>query len=193
MMNMADLDKLKEEIAESSKKSAEFRSAKRETFTAAFKYGVFAALIFAGELFRLDLTHDEPLFQQASADYESGQLVVPDDFVQDKVLTCTEDVYEDEFEDQTGIDYDDLSRESLEEIVMDNYSSFASCSFNKLAASDEVKEDYVDSLDYKWSGFLYFWGGGAGFFTALGVTAWNRQRKYDAVAKNKTLDLKLLE
>jgi hypothetical protein len=190
---MVDLNKLKQEIAENSEKSAEYRKEKREAFKQAFKFSALAAVVFAAELVRLDLRHDEPLFQQAVSDYESGQLVVPDGFVREKVLECTEDIYEDEFEDKTSIDFDDLSSDGLEKIVMDNYSSFASCSFNKLAASDEVKEGYGDSLEPKWSTFLYLWAGAGGIFTAAGLLEWNRQRKYGALARNKALDLKLFE
>jgi hypothetical protein len=189
---MVDTSGLQKKLQDSEAKSKKFEAKKRASFRGARFFGLIGAFALAADVGFLQF-HDEEAYLQVKADYQAGQLVIPDDYISEKAINCIEDVYEDEFEEEAGIDFDDLDRELLLDIIENNSADFAKCTFNALSQSDEVQKDYVDEQDFHWNTLSQIWGLWACGYAAFGLNSWRRERKYDAIAKNKTLDLKLLE
>jgi hypothetical protein len=191
-LKMVDTSGLQKKLQASEAKSRIFEAKKRASFGGARFYGVVGAFLLAVDLVDLNL-HDEEAYLKVKADYEAGQLVIPDSYIDEKVIDCVEDVYEDEFEEEQGVDYDDLDGDQLVELVGKNRAAFARCNGDLLAQSDEVQKKYVDKQGFHWNFALFVWGGIGGFYTLGGLNSWNRQRKYGNEAKSKAQELKLFD
>jgi hypothetical protein len=189
---MVDTRGLQQKLQDSEEKSKKFETKKRASFRGARFFGLIGAFALAADVALLQF-HDEEAYLQVKADYESGQLVIPDDYISEKAINCIEDVYEDEFEEEAGIDFDDLVRDLLVDIIENNSADFAKCTFNALSQSDEVQKDYVDEQDFHWNPLSQIWGLWACSYAAFGLNSWRRQRKYDNEAKSKASELKLFD
>tara|TARA_R110002124_G_scaffold64985_2_gene177345 strand:+ start:154354 stop:154920 length:567 start_codon:yes stop_codon:yes gene_type:complete len=188
---MVDISGLQEKIQKSTEKSQEFEGKKRKSFGEARFYGVLGALLLAVDLADLHF-HDEEAYLKLEADYVAGQLVIPEDYMDKKVIECVEDVYEDQFEEDMGVDLDDLSVSQAEELGK-NQAAFAGCASDVFAQSDEIQKDYVYSQGFHWNPALFVWGGIGGLYALGGLSSWNRQRKYGNEAKSKAEELKLFD
>jgi hypothetical protein len=189
---MVDTSGLQKKLQDSEEKSEKFETKKRSAFKDARWYGFLGGIILALDLLIL-YVHDEDAYLQVQADYESGQLLIPDEYLQEKADDCIEEIYEDKFEEDQGVDFDDLDTDQLSDFVGKNREAFNQCSRDVLAQNSDVQEDYVYEQGFNWNGALFVWGGVAGVYALSGLNSWNRQRKYGNDAKSKAQELKLFD
>jgi hypothetical protein len=190
---VVDTSDLQKKLQDSEEKSKTFEVKQRKSFGSARFFGFLGAFLLGTDLLDLKLFHDEEAYLQVKADYEAGQLVVPEDYIQEKSMSCIEDVYEDNFEENMGVDFDDLESQQLTKIIEENGADFVKCSFNSMAKSDDVQKSYVYKQDFHWSILTIVWGTMGGLYTLGGLNSWNRQRKYGNEAKSKANELKLFD
>tara|TARA_R110002124_G_scaffold64985_2_gene177346 strand:+ start:154953 stop:155519 length:567 start_codon:yes stop_codon:yes gene_type:complete len=188
---MVDTSGLQEKIQKSAEKSLEFEKIRRLSFYNARIFGVLGAFLLAVDLALLQF-HDEEAYLKLEADYAAGQLVIPEDYLVQKTIDCFEEVYEDQFEEDMGVDFDELSASQATELGK-NQEAFARCAANVLAQSDDIQKDYVSSQGFHWNPALFVWGGIGGLYALGGLSSWNRQRKYGNEAKSKAEELKLFD
>jgi hypothetical protein len=190
---MVDTSDLQKKLQDSEEKSKTFEAKKRKSFGNARIFGFIGAFLLGIDLLDLKLFHDEEAYLQVKADYEAGQLVIPEEYIQEKTMDCVEDVYEDDFEEEQGIDFDDLDLGQLSEFVEKNRAAFEKCSGDILAQSYDVQKGYVYKQGFHWNPALFVWGGIGGLYALGGLNSWNRQRKYGNDAKSKANELKLFD
>jgi hypothetical protein len=130
--------------------------------------------------------HDEDAYKEANSALAEDTLILPEDYIESRSLACVTDVYESEFKNSVGKEFDELSNFELTTIKSQNREAFERCAYSEIYSSQAEKEDYVRSLDYSLGLFTVpTIGVGLGF---LGLSSYYGLRRRRAEAK-KTADV----
>jgi hypothetical protein len=147
--------------------------------------GYFAAIMLMVSIDGVRFAmHDEEAYKEANSALLEDTLILPEDYIESRSLSCVKGVYEGEFESDLGKDFDDLSNFELTTIKSQNREAFERCAYSRIYSSQVEKEDYVRSLSYS-IGILTVptIGGGLGF---LGLSSYYGLRRRRAEAKKVT-------